>query len=84
MATRPPPRATNSLELSALLRRERGDIGQDQDLERFEVGGVQQAVMHQFERDARLDQRLMPAQRGVFDVIAQLALRAQNHALCCE
>ena len=55
-------------ELRALRVRQRGDVRQDERLERAEVRGVEQPVVHHLERDARLDQRLIPAQRVVLDL----------------
>src|ERR1019366_8688282 len=54
-----------STKLRALGLRQRGDVRQDERLERPKVCGIQQPVMHHLEWDARLDQRLVPAQRMV-------------------
>src|SRR5439155_25803844 len=45
-------------ELIALGIRERGNIRQDEGLERSETRGVEQTVVDHLERDARLDKRL--------------------------
>ena len=55
-------------ELIALLIGERGDVRQDQRFELREMRCVEQPVMHHLKRNARFDQRLIPAQRVVLDV----------------
>src|SRR5580765_369979 len=54
-------------ELVALGAGERGDVRQDQCFERTEMRGIEQAGVHHFEWDARLDERLIPAKRVVLD-----------------
>src|SRR6266516_3314075 len=51
----------------ALAVGERGDIRQDQRLERAEMRVVEQTVMHHLEWDARLDERLIPAEGVVLN-----------------
>ena len=54
-------------DLLALRVRERRDIRQDQSLEAVDVRGVEQPVVHHLERNARFDQRLVEAERVIFD-----------------
>ncbi len=54
-------------ELIALGVRKRGNIRQDERLERAEMRGVEQTVVHHLEWDARLDERLIPAEGVVLD-----------------
>ena len=49
---------------------QRGNVRQDQRLELVQVCGVEQTVVDHLEGDARLDERLIPAERVVFDFCA--------------
>ena len=65
MATRPPPRATNSRICPHCASESAAIFGRMSALNRPRCAGVEQAVVHHLERNARLDQRLVPAQRVV-------------------
>ena len=65
--------------LVALLVGERGDIGEDQDLEAIDVLGVEQPSCTISKRDARFDQRLVVAEGVVLDLLAR-ALAAVDTA----
>ena len=54
-------------ELVALRVAESGDVGQDEGLVWGEMGGVEKAVVHHLEGDARFDEGLIPAEGVVFD-----------------
>ena len=54
-------------ELVALRVAEYGDVGQDEGLVSGKLFHAEQPVMHHLERYARLDQRLVQAQRVVLD-----------------
>src|SRR5439155_15020180 len=56
-----------SAELIGLGMRECGDIRQDERLERAQMRGVEQTVVHHLEWDACLDERLIPAEGVVLD-----------------
>ena len=56
-------------ELPALLVRQGGDVRQDERLEPGQVGRVEEPVVDHLERDPGLDQRLVPAQRVVLDLL---------------
>src|SRR5437773_4016527 len=56
-----------SAELIALGVGKGGDIRQDESPERAEMRVVEQTVMHHLEWDARLDERLIPAEGVVLD-----------------
>ncbi len=59
-------------KLFALRIAQRRDIGQDQRLERLQMHLVHQPVVHHLKGNARLRQRLAPAQRVVFHFLARL------------
>ena len=62
--------ADERTQLIALRVAQHGNIRQDQRLVIFQMLGVQQAVMDHLERNTRLNQRLIPAQRIVLDLRA--------------
>src|SRR5262249_44053436 len=65
------PAATDELaELPTLPVRKCGDIRQDERLEPSEMRVVEQPVMHHLKWDARFNERLIPAERVVFDLCA--------------
>src|ERR1039458_202487 len=59
-------------DLAALAVGKRGDIGEDQHLEPGGVVRVEQLVVHHFEWDARLHQRLVIAQSMVFHFLLRI------------
>ena len=72
MATRPAAALHELAELPALRVGQGGDVRQDERLEPVQVVGVEQPVVDHLEGDARLDQRLIPAQRVVLDLLPGL------------
>ncbi len=68
-------------QAGALLVGQRGDVGQDQRAERRKMLGVEAAVVHHLKRNARFNQRLVEAQRGLLDLFARLFSAVEQRAL---